>query len=85
MMMDSINYILHKTYALDKIEKITLKKNVNIHSVSKAGLNVYVLKILIYHLLLNNCQCADPIKTTFILRDIKYYLHLPQSNLFSRY
>ena len=41
MMMDSINYILHKTYALDKIEKITLKKNVNIHSVSKAsGLNV---------------------------------------------
>ena len=40
MMMDTINYILHKKYALDKIEKITLKKNVNMHSVSKAGLNV---------------------------------------------
>lgn len=39
-MMDTINYILHKKYALDKIEKITLKKNVNIHSVSKPGLNV---------------------------------------------
>ena len=36
----SFNYILHKKYALDKIEKITLKKNVNIQSVSKAGLNV---------------------------------------------
>ena len=37
-------YILHKTLrhiAIDKIEKITFKKNVNIHSVSKAsGLNV---------------------------------------------
>ena len=40
-MMDTINYILHKKYALDMIEKITLKKNVNnMHSVSKAGLNV---------------------------------------------
>ena len=39
-MMDTINYILHKKYALDKIEKIMLKKNVNKHSVSNAGLYV---------------------------------------------
>ena len=30
-MMDSINYILHKTYALDKIEKITLIKEQGRH------------------------------------------------------
>ena len=36
-MMDSINYILHKTYALDKIEKTTLKNQLEKLEAAKAA------------------------------------------------